>query len=167
MSQLGSVFEGFIAEGDGPRGRDLHGEVRLPRAYLGRGPVVVQLPAQLPTDDGSLGTRTPGPGEHPDQVTLNLPRGVPDGATLRLRGQGEGGAGRVPGDLYLKVYLTGPAAAPAPGAPPTVKANAASPMEGGDFGPALGGGVGRPLLGLALGGGLLALLGWLATRALG
>ena len=39
-------------------------------------------------------------------LTVNLPAGVPDGGTLRLRGEGEAGPdGSPPGDLYLRVRV--------------------------------------------------------------
>jgi hypothetical protein len=173
VSQLGSIFDGLPTGGDAPRGLDLRAEIRLPRAHLGRGPVTIRLPAELPTLGGGLALRTPGPGEAADQVTLNLPRGTPDGVTLRLRGQGARAQAGPPGDLLLKVWLVGPAA-PGPLAAeprsdlsgPESRPNERSNGQGLPR-PDPSGGLGRPLFGLLLGGGVLALLGWLATRALG
>ncbi len=39
------------------------------------------------------------------EINVKLPKGLRDGATIRLRGQGREGGGR-PGDLYLKIKLT-------------------------------------------------------------
>ena len=42
----------------------------------------------------------------PKTLDVNIPAGIRDGAKLRLSGQGEGGLGGAPGDLFLKVrYL--------------------------------------------------------------
>ena len=39
-------------------------------------------------------------------LTVNVPSGVPEGATLRLRGEGEAGEpGAPPGDLYVRVHV--------------------------------------------------------------
>lgn len=173
MSQLGSVFDGLEGDADAPRGRDLKAAVRLPRALLGTGPVALPLPPQLEAADGGTAPRTPGPGEPRDRVTLNLPRGTPDGATLRLRGQGEGLAEGRAGDLLLKVWLVGPAAPPpvsqgatqgaTQGDAPTPTAAGASPAFN-SLEPSTSGATWRPLLGLLTGAAVVVLLGWLITR---
>ncbi|MCK5626855.1 MAG: molecular chaperone DnaJ [Candidatus Bathyarchaeia archaeon] len=40
------------------------------------------------------------------KMTVNIPRGIDDGSTLRLRGEGDTGPGRIPpGDLYVTVHI--------------------------------------------------------------
>ena len=47
-----------------------------------------------------------GESRREKRVTVKLPKHVRDGTKLRLRGQGsEGGGGKAPGDLYLRVKL--------------------------------------------------------------
>lgn len=109
MSSLGSIYE---AESDGPKGRDLTYTVPVNRALLGA-PLTVEVPLDLPID-GDVVPRAIGVGEKGAQVSLSLPADLPDGATLRLRKQGEEIEDGEPGDLYLTVQLMDP---PGPQAP--------------------------------------------------
>lgn len=109
MSSLGSIYE---SDDDGPTGRDLRYTVPVNRALLGA-PLTVEVPLDLPID-GEVVPRAVGVGEKGVQVSLNLPTDLPDGATLRLRKQGEDIEDGEPGDLYLTVTLMDP---PGPQAP--------------------------------------------------
>ncbi|MCB9524706.1 MAG: hypothetical protein H6702_15215 [Myxococcales bacterium] len=100
MSELGSIYEDAGDEAPGP---DLHTVLEIPRGDLGKA-VKVKVPLALPMDDGELIERADRAGEG-DVITLQLPAELPDGATLRLRGEGgvvDGGPG---GDLYLQIRL--------------------------------------------------------------
>ncbi|MEM6294109.1 MAG: hypothetical protein AAGA54_22715 [Myxococcota bacterium] len=103
MSSIGSIYDD-VPEGEG-RGPDLRARVTVPTSSLGDpNGARVPLPPSLPHQGGEV-ERAPQPGESLDAVTLRLPEGFADGATLRLRGAG----GRGPkgaGDLYLTVTLT-------------------------------------------------------------
>jgi hypothetical protein len=109
MTGLGNIYE---PEGDGPKGRDLRYTVPVNRALLGA-PLTVEVPLDLPID-GEIVPRAIGVGEKGVQVSLNLPDSLPDGATIRLRKQGEEIEDGEPGDLYLTVTLMDP---PGPQAP--------------------------------------------------
>lgn len=103
MAQLGSIFPEATPETS--RGADLRCTVKVPRYALGApGGVQVEIPRRL-EHDGLLIGRVQSPHEAGDHVTLNLPEQVPDGATLRLRGQGGACEGGQPGDLYLEIVL--------------------------------------------------------------
>ena len=101
MSDLGSIYP---ERGEEPPGPDLHAAVQLPRGQLGQ-PVKVSVPLELPTEAGDVMERALDPAGEGDQITLNLPKDLPDGATLRLRGQGGVVDGGPPGDLYLDIEL--------------------------------------------------------------
>jgi len=109
MSELGSIYD---EDGNGPKGRDLRTRITFARAGLGK-PTPVQVPLELPLD-GEIVRRAIGPGETDATVTLNLPVGLPNEATLRMRGLGEEIEDGPPGDLYLTITLTDVAA---PGRP--------------------------------------------------
>lgn len=110
MSALGNVFDAVSQ--DGHKGRDLHYTVQINRALLGA-PLTVQVPLEL-TIDGRLTPRAIGPGERGSSVSLNVPVDVPEGATLKLRGQGEEIDDGTPGDLFLTLAIIDP---PGPQAP--------------------------------------------------
>lgn len=98
---LGSVFE---PEEAGPRGPDLRVSVEVPRAALGA-TVMLPVPERLAAD-GELVERVVAEGDEPGLVTLHLPEALPEGAVLRLRGQGgRGAAGERAGDLWVVVEL--------------------------------------------------------------
>lgn len=90
-----------------------HGRGQVARAM--RTPFgIVQTAGPCPNCGGEgqvIGDPDPackGNGRVPRQVTLsvNLPQGVPDGGTLRLRGEGESGERGAPsGDLYVRVQV--------------------------------------------------------------
>ena len=118
MSQLGSIFE---PEVDGPRGRDLRAEVRVPAWACGHDDgFTVEVPQELPALGGYA--RRVGSGfDTGDNVHLRLPANFPDGGTPRLRGQGaasEAGDGR-PGDLLLTIHLDQAQTTPPPGSRPS------------------------------------------------
>ena len=104
MSSIGSIYDD-VPEGEG-RGPDLRARVKVPTSSLGdpdgvRGPVPPTLP-----HEGREVERARQPGEKSrDAVTLCLPEGLANGATLRLRGAGGRGS-KGAGDLYLTVTLT-------------------------------------------------------------
>jgi hypothetical protein len=102
MAELGSVFE---ADDGRPRGPDLRVTVEVPRAALGatlRAPVPQRIAA-----DGDLVERAVLRDEEPGVVELHLPETLPEGAVLRLRGQGGVATdeGARPGDLMVIVEL--------------------------------------------------------------
>jgi hypothetical protein len=101
VAELGSVFE---ADDGGPRGPDLRVTVEVPRAALGatlRAPVPARIAAE-----GDLVERVVLGDDEPGVVELHLPETLPEGAVLRLRGQGGiGEEGARPGDLLVVVEL--------------------------------------------------------------
>ena len=111
MSGLGNVFDAVAGDG-GHKGRDLRYTVQVNRALLGA-PLTVQVPLELPLDGRPI-PRAIGPGERGSSVSLNVPADVPDGATLKLRGQGEEIDDGAPGDLFLTLAIIDP---PGPQAP--------------------------------------------------
>ena len=109
MSELGSIYDEDDAR---PKGRDVRTRITFARSSLGK-PTAVQVPLELPLD-GEIVRRAIGPGETEANVTLNLPVGLPNEATLRMRGLGEEIEDGPPGDLYLTVTVIDVAA---PGRP--------------------------------------------------
>lgn len=102
MAGLGNVFDAL--EGDGVRGADLRVSVEVPRAALGHG-FRAPVPPRLAADDDIVDrVRSEVDPEH---VVLYLPKQLPDGAVLRLRGQGGAprAEGERAGDLYVSVAL--------------------------------------------------------------
>lgn len=104
MTKLANIFDG--AEGEGPRGVDLHATVEVPKRALGR---IDGHPVEVPLQIAGVPRADPhGDGR---RVRLHLPATLPaEGAMLRLRGLGglvteEGESTRSPGDLYLRVHL--------------------------------------------------------------
>lgn len=100
MTELGSVFEAD----DEPRGPDLRVTVEVPRAALGA-TVRLPVPERLAAA-GDLVERVVIGDDDPGLITLHLPDTLPNGAVLRLRGQGGHGAeGERAGDLWVVVEL--------------------------------------------------------------
>lgn len=113
VTELGSIFE--PEAGDGPRGRDLRHEVTVPAWVAGQEDgYPVDVPLQLPALGGyvdrAISAHDPG-----TTIQIRLPDGFPDGGALRLRGQGEPGAGGRNGDLHLVVRLDQTQTTPPPG----------------------------------------------------
>lgn len=108
MTSLGNIFD--AVESRGERGPDLRWTVEVPRRKLGE-PLTVEVPAQIEVDGAPVARALPPDGSPAGApVPLMLPLEVPDGATLRLRGQGGvSSGGGSPGDLYLRIVLIGPA----------------------------------------------------------
>ncbi|GEM_PF-1268857 len=119
MGTLGSVFDEGEAGAEGGadpglRGPDLRVTVEIPRRGLGHG-IRARVPLRMAAD-GDLVERVSDP-EHPQRVLVHLPADLPEGAVLRLRGQGgvppappdsgDSGVGPAPraGDLYIVVQL--------------------------------------------------------------
>lgn len=103
MPKLASVLT--TTDDTRPRGPDLHTVVEVPTHELGLScGTVVRIPLELP-HDGETIPRTPAQSDHGDQVRLHLPSDLPDGATLRLVGQGGATRKGRPGDLYVTVTL--------------------------------------------------------------
>jgi hypothetical protein len=100
VTRLGNVFESF--ESDQPRGPDLRVSVEVPRAALG-GSLRVAVPQRLAAD-GDLVERASDPAD-PEHLLLHLPTSLPEGAVLRLRGQGGVLASGQPGDLFVALEL--------------------------------------------------------------
>ncbi len=125
-SDFSDFFEALFGRGQGrttfyepepAKGQDIESELELTleEAYRG-GSKRIQITSQKPCPDcqgtglsaSSICRRCSGLGQIPGSKTLeiNIPAGIHDGQTIRLRGQGaEGLRGGPPGDLYLKVRL--------------------------------------------------------------
>lgn len=103
MAQLGRIFPDEPTTG--PRGVDLRVSVEVPRYALGAPDGYKALVPRIIHHDGQPVERVTSPFEHGDEITLNLPEHVPDGATLRLRGQGGPCEAGTPGDLYVEICL--------------------------------------------------------------
>jgi len=101
MTELGNVFDAVSP--DGSTGPDLRIEIDVPRASLGDSR---SFTASIPlTIDGMHRADPHGDGE---QVQLNLPKSLPEGAVLRLRGLGgvpQGAEATAPGDLYVALRI--------------------------------------------------------------
>lgn len=100
---MGMPLGNILPEREGPRGRDLHAAITVPRSALGR-PHPVEVPLDFPIGAVRV-RRATGPDEGVT-TTLNLPADFPDGASIRLRGLGEAIEGGHAGDLILEVELT-------------------------------------------------------------
>jgi hypothetical protein len=101
VAELGSVF---LADDGGPRGPDLRVTVEVPREALGAS-FVAPVPERI-ASAGELIERVRLDGDEPGFVTVTLPETLPEGAVLRLRGQGgRDAAGERPGDLWLVIEL--------------------------------------------------------------
>lgn len=100
------------------RGQDIESELELTleEAYQGgskslrmtSGSVCSQCHGRGMMQNRSICSRCGGTGNIPETRTLevNIPRGVSEGSSIRLKGQGGQGSGGGPsGDLYLKVHL--------------------------------------------------------------
>lgn len=102
MAELGNILEG---PGQGPSGPDLKFHVKVPHTALGRGTgYAVKVPLQLPADGGLVSRAVSGMDDGQD-VQLHLPKELPAGAVLRLRGQGGVRDGARPGDLYVHIEV--------------------------------------------------------------
>ena len=63
----------------------------------------IRIPFQLAIDGGKTEVRFDREG-HSETLSITIPQGLPDGARMRLRGQGRpGSGGGTPGDLLLEV----------------------------------------------------------------
>jgi hypothetical protein len=101
VADLGSVFE---ADDGQPKGPDLRVTVEVPRAALGAS-LLAPVPMRLAAN-GELIERVLVGDDQPGLLTLHLPEVLPNGAVLRLRGQGGCNAeGQRPGDLFVVVEL--------------------------------------------------------------
>jgi DnaJ-class molecular chaperone len=99
------------------RGRDVEAELELSLEEAHRGgrrTLQMQVAEPCPTcggigvKDGKVCDTCGGAGEvvRPKTIEVNIPAGVRDGGTLRLRGQGGTGSnGNEPGDLYLHLRI--------------------------------------------------------------
>jgi DnaJ-class molecular chaperone len=99
------------------RGRDVEAELELSLEEAHRGgrrTLEMQVAEPCPTcggtgvKDGKVCETCGGAGEvvRPRTIDVNIPPGVRDGGTLRLRGQGGTGSnGNQPGDLYLRLRI--------------------------------------------------------------
>lgn len=102
MVGLGNILE---PDSDRPKGPDLRVKVQVPRSALGReGGALVGVPAEI-EHDGRPIARAASPHDERGKVRLHLPAEIPEGAVLRLRGQGGRREGGVPGDLFVEVEV--------------------------------------------------------------
>lgn len=98
--ELGSIYTQSENQA-GKRGRDLHADVEVPAWALGHPEGVdVDVPEVLPCD----GQQVRRACLHGLDLTVHLPEQFPDGAALRMRGEGEASAGPN-GDLYLHMKI--------------------------------------------------------------
>ena len=103
MAKLGNIYDESGRLGD--KGQDLHTTVQVPPRAVGWAcGCRVRVPRTLP-GGGVRHQRVSVPGEKGDEVTLQLPEGLPDGAILRLRGHGAAQQSGRPGDLMVKVRI--------------------------------------------------------------
>ena len=66
----------------------------------------IDIPFQLAIDGGKTDLRVDRGSGKSETITVTIPQGVPDGARMRLRGQGLSGTGGGPaGDLLLAVHV--------------------------------------------------------------
>lgn len=102
VAGLGNIL---APEATGPRGPDLRLRVKVPSKDLGReGGVLVKVPASI-EHEGRAVPRAASPHDPKGRLRLHLPAQVPEGAVLRLRGQGGLQEGASPGDLYIEVEV--------------------------------------------------------------
>jgi len=100
VAELGSIFEDQKPTGN--RGRDLHADVEVPAWALSNPEGVdVEVPEVLEVD----GQQVRRACMHGPQVTVRLNPSLPDGAALRMRGEGEALADGYNGDLYLHLKI--------------------------------------------------------------
>jgi hypothetical protein len=100
---LGNIFDAVEGEASGPRGRDLIHTVELPQSALGSpGGQLVPIPEKI-VYAGERVRRLTDLDPEPGWVHLHLAEDFPEGAALKLRGQGEPKQGGQAGDLILKV----------------------------------------------------------------
>lgn len=112
MGELGSIFEAGEEAGAGrPRGQDLYVTVEVPRSALGAAQgYAADIPASIEHEGESV-SRAPASDGEPG-VRLFLPETLPEGAVLRLRGQGGLHPEGVAGDLMVRVRVVEPPARP-------------------------------------------------------
>ncbi len=66
----------------------------------------IEIPFRLAIDGGKTDVRVERGGGKTETISVTIPQGVPDGARMRLRGQGlPGGGGGPAGDLLLEVHI--------------------------------------------------------------
>ena len=66
----------------------------------------IEIPFRLAIDGGKTDVRVERGGGKTETISVTIPQGVPDGARMRLRGQGLPGSGGGPaGDLLLEVHI--------------------------------------------------------------
>jgi curved DNA-binding protein len=66
----------------------------------------IEIPFQMSIEGGKVEVGVQRPDGKTDRIEVKIPAGVPDGAKIRLRGQGGPGAGGAPaGDILLTVHV--------------------------------------------------------------
>jgi len=127
---LGSCLDdGVVLPADAPRGRDLQLDATVERHLLGQeGGFELRLPLEVELD-GERVQRVPSPPHHDERVRLHLPSTVPEGAVLRLRGQGEPCPQGRAGDLYLTLRWASTRSSPASGSISPTAPTAAGPTR--------------------------------------
>lgn len=100
VAELGSIYE--QGQSSGKRGRDLHADVEVPAWALGcTDGVEIEVPVSLPCHGEQVRRAClHGPG-----LTVHLPDQFPDGAALRMRGEGEASPEGPNGDLLLHMKI--------------------------------------------------------------
>ena len=133
---LGNIFDA-VDEGEGPRGEDLFHTIEVPRSALGH-PTgqLVPVPEKI-VHAGERVARVTDTDREPGWLHLSLGEDVPEGASLRLRGQGEPKEDGRPGDLILKVRFNDDAEVRLPPVPAMVASPPRNVAVAGDNRPIL------------------------------
>jgi len=99
----GGGFEQIFGRGAGGRsGRGRRRAAQLPGEDV---QARIDIPFRLAIDGGKTDVRVDRGGKT-ETITVTIPQGIPDGARMRLRGQGLPGSGGGPaGDLLLEVQI--------------------------------------------------------------
>jgi DnaJ-class molecular chaperone len=67
----------------------------------------IEIPFQTAVQGGKVDLTLQRPGGHDETISVKIPPGVDEGKKIRLRGQGEPGAGGSPaGDILLTIHVT-------------------------------------------------------------
>jgi DnaJ-class molecular chaperone len=97
-----SLFGGGGGAGRARTGRNRRKPVQQPGADV---TARIAVPFTLAIDGGKTDVHLQRDGK-PETISVTIPQGLPDGARMRLRGQGQPGSGGGPaGDLLLEVHV--------------------------------------------------------------
>lgn len=105
-----ALFGAGFGGGEEPTrgGRPRRGRTRGQRGPDVEGEILLEIPDLVAGGQRKFAMEIPGPDGRPEkrELTINLPRGIRPGQTIRLAGQGGAGTGGAPaGDVFLRVRL--------------------------------------------------------------